>query len=43
MLNSFGDNIPPYITPILMCLISLLTSKAVYAYNHFIVFINSFE
>ena len=43
MLNSFGDSIPPYITPILICSCYPFTSKAVCAYNHLIVLISSNE
>ena len=43
MLNSFGDKIPPYITPILMFNSSSLICIAVQAYNHFIVFMISME
>ena len=43
MLNSFGDNIPPYITPTLIYSSYYFTSIAVYAYSHLIVFTISFE
>ena len=43
MLNSFGESIPPCITPILIYLISLFTCSAVYPYNHLIVLISSSE
>ena len=43
MLKSFGDRIPPYITPILICSWCPFISSAVCAYNHFIVFTSSKE
>jgi len=43
MLKSFGDRIPPYITPTLINSSCYFTSIAVYAYNHLIVLTSSSE
>ena len=43
MLKSFGDKIPPYITPTLIYSSFYFISIAVYAYNHLTVLTISSE